>query len=120
MFSPKFNKVATCLLAAATMLTAGCIAQQTPEQQAANQKQETANVVVNKSTCSVLDRSAIKHGFEGLNNKYDFKNGVLRFNSGYTFETAVAIKDLAEDGQARATEMFTFLAGTTCKAPKFN
>lgn len=59
-------------------------------------------------------------------NTYDFRNGVLIFSTfvnGHASERSVAvpIKDLAEDGRARAMEMYKHLPESAhIKPPKFN
>jgi hypothetical protein len=83
---------------------------------------------VNVDACQVIDKAPPGINANATNanaNAYDFRNGVLRFNvywdgSGQYRATAIAIKDLQEDGQARALEMFAKLpASANCKPPKF-
>ena len=115
MFSLKFNQIAAGILMTAAALTGCSLQPKTAEQQ----KMDAAGVELDQTTCVVVDKHPENKGFFGYYNKYDFKNGVLHFKASSNNATSQSFKNLAEDGQARATEMFTFLAGTNCKAPKF-
>lgn len=116
MFSLKFNQVVACALAAAATLASGCTPREKTAEETAHQ---AAGVNVYKNTCTVIDNNPQKAGFEGYMNNYDFRNGVLTFHSDHYRAHSIPMKDLAEDGQARAIEMFRFLDGTNCKPPKF-
>ncbi len=102
-------------LAAAVLLPAflaACLGTKTPEekaQKAEAEKLKQIGVRVNKSACTVWKNYV----------EFDYKYGTVVFGPGYQSATAMAMKDLAEDGQAEAVALFKYLDGTACKPPKF-
>lgn len=117
-----FNKAVVAGLLATTVLATGCQQYQSPEEKAqatTEQILEQAGVQVDAKACVVTDKN-LKGDWYGSWNAYDFKNGAVHFDTLSRWQSTLSMKDLAEDGQARAQEMFKHLPpSANCKPPKF-
>ena len=123
MLSKKFKAAVGLFVLSAAML-AGCGApsssSSSPETAKAEQKY---NVLPEQ--CTVVDLDAKNYQPEPYAIAYNFRMGAVVFSTGtrgyISRDSAVMpMKDLAEDGQARAQEMYSKLpASANCKAPKF-
>ena len=75
--------------------------------------------------CIVVDRDTKSYQTDPFDITYNFRLGAVVINTGPDGNIApssgvMAMKDLAEDGQARAQELYAKLpASANCKAPKF-
>ncbi|MEZ0224067.1 MAG: hypothetical protein ACAH83_05910 [Alphaproteobacteria bacterium] len=123
MLSKKFKAAAGAGLLSVVVLAGCSAAPPSPDSPPAPQEEYT--VVPEK--CVVVDRDADRYQPENYSNiAYNFRMGAVAFNttySGFAYKEGMMMpmKDLAEDGQARALEMFSKLpASANCKAPKFN
>ena len=124
--SRKFAKVAGAGLLGLTLLAgAGCT--QSPQSPAQQQAAAEKSKGLYADACVVVDKSPgfpYANGNFGTANTYDFRNGVVLFNT-YSdgtagrATTAAPLSQLNDSGKAHATEMYNKLpASAKCEAPK--
>ncbi|MEZ0224524.1 MAG: hypothetical protein ACAH83_08225 [Alphaproteobacteria bacterium] len=124
MLSKKFKATASAGVISAAMFAAYSLPASVLRTEAARLPEGPAYRVLPEQ-CMVVDRDTRRYQADPFDITYNFRMGAVIFNTGLSGEIApssevMPMKDLAEDGQARAQELYAKLpASANCKPPKF-